>query len=142
MMKTLSFAKCAGAMVVVHTEAAPEPNEWVTYVATLAAVLGANPCTPVLVITEGGGPDARQRAQLKDAVGAASGRVAICTHSGIARRMITAIGWITHGTLRGFDHDDLPAAMTFLDLAPARLGEIKAQIHKLQAAIGARPIRG
>lgn len=141
-MRTLDFARAAGILVLVHTREPPAQAEWDGYLDAVIDVGRARPEMALLVVTEGGAPDAAQRAQLAEAYGDTPTLTAVCNHSSVVQCVITAVGWITRARVRGFGYDDLAAAVAYLRLDPSDLPEITAQIQKLQRSLGARVVKG
>ena len=140
-MKTLTFGRTAGVLVLVHTKAPPDQAEWEAYLAEVVAVRQASKATTLLVVTDGGAPDASQRAQLAQAYGDDPTVTAVCNASPVVQRVITAVGWITRARLRGFAYDDVAGALAYLGVPPSALGAITALVVKLQRQINARVVK-
>ena len=140
-MKTLRFADAPGVLVIVHTRETPNQAEWDIHMAHVVNSLHRLHTTAILVITEGGAPNASMRAQLARACGDAATFTALCNESVIVQHVITAIGWITRGRARGFSYDDVAGAMAYLGLDSSRRGEIIALIRRLQRELGARLVK-
>ena len=99
----------------VHASEAPSDAEWEALLGLfrLAAEEGVELRT--LVYTEGGAPNARQRALLNDVLAGLKPRVAVLTPSAAARAIGVAISWF-NPDLRVFAGDELSRALDHLDV--------------------------
>jgi hypothetical protein len=140
-MKTLRFAHAGKFIVLVHNREPPAQAEWDAYIAALTVSRRTLSVLNLLVVTEGGAPNAAQRAQIATAYGDTPTLTAVCNRSAIVQRVITAVGWITRARLRGFDYDDLAGAMDYLAIAPTEHRKIAELVAALQTDLGARRVR-
>jgi hypothetical protein len=107
----------ANYSVVVHSDRQPTQADW----NRLLQVYRNNPgprTAPILVYTDGGAPDALQRAELVKVFGPKRPRVAILTKSIIARAAAKAISLIVT-ELRVFNVDRVDSALEHLGLYEA-----------------------
>jgi len=102
-------------LVFVHATEPPTDSEWEALLDLfrLAAQEGGRLRT--LVYTEGGAPNARQRAHLNEVLAGLKPRVAILTPSAAARAVGVAISWF-NPDLRVFAGDELSRALDHLDV--------------------------
>lgn len=101
-MKTLSFRSVTRSgkrfLVLLHSKAVPDPEEWNAYLRQVAAALASSPeLVHVFVVTDGGGPIAAQRKALADLI--SSSPVDLLTHvftrDSFVRGIVTAFRWIS-----------------------------------------------
>jgi hypothetical protein len=100
--------------VFVHSDRAPTAADWNQALQVLRSE-AAQRASPILVYTDGGAPDALQRAELLKVFGPIRPRVAVLTKSVIARVAAKAISLLVT-ELRVFDTNQLDAALTHLRL--------------------------
>ena len=113
----------AGVRLVIclHTEVDPPAPEWEHTLRELGALMASAPATQqlrMLVVTGGGGPDAKQRAQLRDVWGEHAIKVALLVPglgNPIKRGLVTALNWI-NPALAVFTPERFPNALKYLDL--------------------------
>jgi hypothetical protein len=100
-MKTLTFLRGSSGshkyLVLLHTDAAPDPDEWLLYLkeldATFAATKGR---VNTFVATDGGSPDDVQRRQLAVVISreARDALTHVFTTHATVRTVVTAFRWI------------------------------------------------
>lgn len=111
-------------VLCLHTSVDPPASEWARSLAELSALLQTTPATQhvrMLIVTGGGGPDAKQRAQLKDVWGDRSIKVAVLVPghgNALKRGLMTALSWLN------------PAMAFFL---PNQLRDALAHLEQEQA---------
>ncbi|MEY4578117.1 MAG: hypothetical protein RL701_2820 [Pseudomonadota bacterium] len=100
-MTTLAFQSTAYAgipyLLILHTAAAPELQEWQAYVDVVAAAMSnSSAMLYSFVITDGGGPSSRQRKDLADAYTLGNGKANthVFTTSTLVRGIVTAFHWM------------------------------------------------
>src|SRR5688572_20883798 len=87
--KSVVWRVVGNVFVCVHTADAPTDAEWEQVLTGLRAPMQSN--GGILVFTEGGAPNARQRARLNEALAGRKLPVSVITPSSIARAVATAI---------------------------------------------------
>jgi hypothetical protein len=87
-----------------------------------------------LVETRGGGPDAKQRKVLAEAMKGEDTRVAVMTDSLLARGILTALAWLGLPQ-RGFAMDDLRAAGPYLELSSEELRHAADELPRLRSEL-------
>lgn len=108
-------------VICLHSEVDPPAQEWERTLRELGALMASAPATQqlrMLVVTGGGGPDARQRAQLREVWGDHAIKVALLVpgHGNpIKRGLVTALNWI-NPALAVFTPNNFPDALKYLDL--------------------------
>lgn len=112
----------AGSTEVVlymHTSRAPNPSEWADAMSILAGAARRNGIQHLrgLVITDGGGPDADMRAQLKELYDRErlAMPTAVVAASVLVRSIVGAISWFSP-SIRSFSFRGFDEALTFLEL--------------------------
>lgn len=133
----LAFKKVDDYWVVAHTTEAPTDIEWHELLATLRRVKEARRAR-VFIYTDGGAPNARQRALLNQALDGARPPIAVVTASAVARAASTAISWFTP-TIRIFAPHESERALDHLDASALDRARIKETLAELKAKIGSSP---
>ena len=137
MLPTMSFRLVHDVMVLVHGETEPRDDEWANYIAVVKVAIAKRAVRVLLVLSRGGGPNAKQRARIVEAYQGSNVYAAICTSSAVARGVTTAIGWIYKANLmRSFPSGQLNEAMTHLGIPTGLQSTVRATIHGLEGAIG------
>jgi hypothetical protein len=118
-------------LILAHTKDAPSEPEWNEYVAS--ARQWRPEIRAFLVLSEGGGPNAAQRAALDEAVGLENhpGKTAVVTVSMMARGIVTAIGWFSKG-IKAFSTNQISAALDYLEIPKADQDGVLAEIKRLR----------
>jgi hypothetical protein len=101
--------------VFVHSDRSPTASDWSRIVAAVRAVPSVS-TIPILVYTDGGAPDAAQRAEILRVFGPTRPRIAILTKSVIARVAAKALSLLAT-ELRVFDINQVDAALSHLRLS-------------------------
>ncbi|NUP10870.1 MAG: hypothetical protein HOW73_32905 [Polyangiaceae bacterium] len=107
--RSLAMRAYGNYVVCVHGNLAPSSSEW----AKLVRMYRAHPSLAdarTLVYTDGGAPNAAQRADLSAVIGPSKMLTSIITHSVIARAAGTALTWLNPG-LRVFSPADFDKAL-------------------------------
>ena len=132
-------------MVLVLDRRDPIPEDWSTWVETYSAAGVEHGVRRLLVVSSGGGPNARQRKELVTRVVARLGHVAeeyttaVCGNSPIVRSITAAIGWLSgaHG-MRSFADERRDEALAFLKVPALLRPEILATVKRFEAELRAR----
>lgn len=123
-------------IVSVHGPAVPTDGEWDKAMALLESVGPARARS--LIWTEGGAPNATQRAKLAKVTGSARSPMAVLTASGLARAAGTAMSWF-NPAFRMFAPEELDAALDHLTIAPARRGPVLAALEEMKVSLRITP---
>jgi hypothetical protein len=113
--------------IAVHSEQPPSDEEWAQWIALCRDRPGA---LRVLVETHGGGPNAKQRKALNDALGSRDMRAAILTESLLVRGVVTALAWLGI-PLRAFTFDQVRLAADYLELSDPELTHALETLREL-----------
>ena len=126
-------------LVFVAGIAEPTAAEWLEYqrrIEPLVRRIRSDGGTiKFLVIADEGGPNAKQRAAIADMLHGITTRTAVVSNSMIARRMITAFGWLNFA-MKGFAPNQVAAAGAYLDLSTEQLQTVVARAAALAQSIG------
>jgi hypothetical protein len=122
-------------LILVHTKDSPTDAEWTEY--AQAASKWKRDIQGFLVITEGGGPNTMQRAELDAAIGieSHSAKTAVVTVSRIARGIVTAISWFSPG-IKAFSTNQLSHALEYLGVSATEVDSVNAEIRRLKKELG------
>ena len=139
-MATLAFRAVDDDLVVyVGGDAAPDHTEWQSYVRHAEDVARRwrtkNRLYKFFVFVDDSAPNAAQRAAVWKAMRATHGRSAVVTSSLVARKIITAFGWLG-APMRGFSPRDLVAAAGYLELTLDRLPLVISTARELAPRVG------
>jgi hypothetical protein len=135
MHRTLAFSVFRRRLIIlVHTKEPPAESEWQEYVEE--ARQRRNELRAFLVVTEGGGPNAMQRAALDEAVGLEKhpAKTAVVTVSVVARGIVTAIGWFSKN-IKAFSTNQLPAALDFLEVPTVEHEGVAIELKRLRKGL-------
>ena len=106
-MKTNIATKILDDVVLVYNnEENPSEEEWPGYI-TLQSKLKL----PVLVVTDGGAPNAKQRSEINTHF--VGRKVAVLTDSKVALAVLTALFWFNK-SMRGFAAEEYEPALRYL----------------------------
>lgn len=131
----LAWTLVGDYLVFVHTAVAPTDDEWKELLTKLRVARDKRRVR-VLVYTQGGAPNARQRALLNQAVEHVQPPIAVVTHSNTARAAGTAIGWF-NPRIKVFDPSEQERAFDHLDANSAERKLLSLALRELRAEIGA-----
>lgn len=101
-------------VVCIHSAEAPSKEEWDGVMQVVADELALGRLR-ILVSTEGGAPNATQRAKLRDVLGHSKPPIAVMSSSSLVRAVCTAISWF-NPQMRQFPPESLPAALDHLGI--------------------------
>lgn len=139
---TLARAQ-ARLVICVHTSVDPPLAEWEGMLRSLWSLLAEAPDTRhvrMLVLTGGGGPDAKQRAQLKEVWAERDIKTAVLIPgrgNALKRGLMTALSWI-NPAMAFFTPEQFRAALTHLD-HEADLDAVWTELVVLQQQLTAVP---
>ena len=110
----MRFRFAVGYFVGVHTATAPSADAWTAHCAEI--VRRRYETRGALVYTLGGGPNSKQREQLRNALpGHQAAPTAIMTASPLVRGIVTGLNWFFRDPgIAAFPHDDFDGALRYL----------------------------
>ncbi len=126
MATTMLYSAEGPVLVTVHGKEPPSDDEWLRYLEASKAHFGSARAS--LVITEGGGPNGRQRALLSERYPEFGPvPVAVITDSPLTRGVVTALRWLGKN-IRAFRPTDLAGAFEYLEVPS---GDREALLHRV-----------
>lgn len=128
----MAYRVVHGVFCVVHSATNPSEEEWKAYLDYYLA--NERHCTRTLVLTQGGGPNAKQRGDTAKVIQSSPTRVAIVTKSTLVRGIATALSWFNK-RVQAFGVNEMDAALRYLDVTDANAKLIQAELKKLQATL-------
>jgi hypothetical protein len=132
---TLVVRTVAPSLVVMRENIeTPHDHEWDAFLALLNQNRDNFAKFRLLVVTDGGGPNAAQRKRLDGVLGGRSVRVAVVTESAKSRFIASAISLINRDH-RGFSPAEIEAAYTHLALTPAERRLAEAALREMDPLI-------
>src|SRR5258708_2854567 len=91
-MANMTFARDLDLLLLIHNKTDPSGEEWSAYCAAIRGYQRSDdPVSNLLVVSEGGGPNARQRREVIESFQPRQAPTAVCANSAIARGITTAI---------------------------------------------------
>ncbi len=144
-LDNLGFARFGETMLLVENKRNPSPSEWSIWSHAYGRATTQHNVRSLLVVSEGGGPNAVQRREVVEALLRGTGtdvadtfRTAVCSDAPIARFISAAIGWLyANRGMSVFPYDQRREGLLYLGVEEARHPEILNTIRRLQA--GLRP---
>jgi hypothetical protein len=128
--------------VFAHGKEAPTDGEWDALLDLFRIAAEESGALRVLVYTEGGAPNARQRSALNDVLAGSKPRVVLLTPSAAARAVGVAISWF-NPQLKVYPGDELSRALDHLGVNQGErkiltqaLTELRMQVAKDQLPPG------
>lgn len=133
-MPSFAARRVGSVLVYVHTTAAPSDAEWES---VLSFYEDSSPEAQLrtLVYTEGGAPNAAQRARLNARLGPRRVRIAVLTPSTLARAAGTALNWF-RPEVRIFGPRDVKQAFSHLAVTDAESSELSNALRELMRELG------
>jgi hypothetical protein len=130
-MKPTMVTRTIGAMIVLreNTET-PLDQEWDAFLKLLVENKTRFPNLKVLVVTDGGGPNAAQRKRLEATLGGRSISVAVVTDSAKSRFIASMISFINRDH-RGFGTREIAQAYEHLKLSTQERIEAEAALKEM-----------
>lgn len=138
----MRFRRVENVIVVVHTSKAPTNDDWGAYIETVLAtgrMFGGDltRCSQ-LVFTDGGGPDAGQRAAAARAAEQMNGKampVAVLSLAPFVRVIVSALHWFKMN-VKAFHPSEVRAAFEFLKIAPAAARSLWIDLNRMEQELG------
>jgi hypothetical protein len=131
---TMAICRLGRMMVAVHDAAPPTDEEWARWVALVQNPPG--PALRLLVETTGqGGPNAKQRKLLADAMKGLDVRCAILSDSIAVRGVVTALAWLGLAQ-RAFSPGEHRGAGEYLGLSAQEYAQVLDALPGLRQSCG------
>jgi hypothetical protein len=141
--KTMEFFRDREVMIFLSGPTSPTIPEWNEYTAEVARLAKpSGPLRGMLVVSEGGSPDAKQRGEAVKAYGDHAVPIAMCSASTMERGIITAMSWIYPAKIASFAFDAVPRGLVHLGITGTRAWGLREQIRAAQRKHGWRVVTG
>ncbi len=138
-MKNSVFEKWQDRIVWMAGKKEPTEEEWTAYCNLLPEVAAQNKQKSkplnVLVVTDGGGPNFKQRTEFMKATKGIQFISPVVTSSRVARAIITVFTWSDNNN-KAFAPSDIQAAFDFMDVAKKDRPDLWRAVVALQAKFG------
>jgi hypothetical protein len=124
----------------LHTEQDPPESAWDEANARVEQLINSEPglCLRGLIVTDGGAPSMKQRAQVYAMLRRAKGKFSVVTtvmSSPIKRGVATALRLVNPG-FAFFRPEDFRAALEHVDVPPHACGTVMAEYGRMEAQLG------
>jgi hypothetical protein len=135
-VQTMGYNLFEGVFLVVHGALSPTDAEWNECVAYYVPLLkdGQVEQMPTLVVTDGGGPTATQRAKTNETLRGKVARIAVCSDSMSARMIVNALG-LFNRHMHAFPKNQISRALDHLGVAPHLKTRMIGEIQRMQARL-------
>ena len=132
----MEYNRFEGVFLVVHGSLSPTDAEWNEFVAYYVPRIkdGQVEQMPTLVVTDGGGPTAMQRAKTSETLRGKVARIAVCSDSMSARMIVNALG-LFNRHMQAFPKNQISQALDHLRVAPHLKTRIIGEIPRMQARL-------
>jgi hypothetical protein len=150
-MYTRTWSSCGGTLQVVislHRHDSPTDEEWAEYMQALAiamvALKGDKRGIRGMSISDGGGPNAKQREEINEFMRqftGGRGTISIVTANPFVRGIIKALSWF-NPQARGFSPDQMTEAIDYLGLTPEQRAEFEFTLNEALLAFPILSVRG
>jgi hypothetical protein len=135
-VKTLAFRSATRSgirfMVLLHSAAEPDLEEWNAYLRQVKAMLSVNgERVHTFVATDGGGPIAAQRKGLADVIHGSAGDLLthVFTRDPFVRGIVTAFRWIARSKAVAHTPEEFEQVCTELGLSPHQVLELFNEVQ-------------
>ena len=131
-MKTMRSSIVDGVLIAVHTAYGPTDDEWRSYLHLYEShqqLVRAN-----LVVTRGGGPNAKQREAMSKLKNLRAFATAVVSDSVVARGIVTAISWIGK-PIRAFTPSETDLAFEYLGVATDTRAKVRLEVAALKSEL-------
>ncbi|XXX74204.1 hypothetical protein WMF30_41830 [Sorangium sp. So ce134] len=137
-LPTMLFDTTEHVLIAVHGREPPNDEDWELYMQTVLALPPT--CSKTLVVTAGGGPNAKQRASINDFVSNHTLTVAICTDALLVRQITIALSWF-NPRVRSFRGNDIAAALRYLEVGGPEAAMVHHKVARMRLEIEGRAPR-
>ncbi len=139
-LRTLAFTAEEDILVLCHTSAPPSDQEWEAWLAREVRAEHKG----LLIVTDGGAPNSRQRARVAEATSSRGVRrpgVALLTDSAFIRSVMTAFAWILgqEHPMKAFPPTAIDEAVVWLRVR-AQPPRVREAVARLRTALALPPL--
>ena len=143
MPKTFTFGRCHQTMYLVFGLRGASPAGWSAWVDAYAHATVAFGVRRLVVVSQGGGPNARQQSEIRQALVACLDRealqirTAVCSDSLAARLITRAIGWLAGITyIESFGYLERAEALAYLGVPGPQHEELLGALRRAEIEVG------
>jgi len=129
----MAFKVIDRLFLVAYGTEDPSDAEWAIYLRDIER--HGIERTLQLIYTEGSGPSATQRRDLKELLDGRAVPVAVMSSSAAVRGMVTAMSWF-NTKIRAFAPADLGEALAYLEIPTSRAELIERELAGLRLSLG------
>ena len=127
------FERVGQVLVLAHGAKDPSDAEWNEYAASFESCQRSEaPVSGLLVVTQGGAPNAGQRKAVIAIAALRPLTTCVCTNSMVARGVITALRWLSDAPMHGLRLDEIDTALRLLNVPAQAHADVKAVVARLQ----------
>lgn len=138
-MKTCAFTSIDNYILLYHSNKPPTVEEWNEYMDFALSVLSKHDKVTSFILTEGSGPNARQRKELAERISDYDDiRIQTCifTDSKIGRGIATAFSWIKKdSSIKAYSIDAMYMGFEWAGVDPSLYHTIKNTFEELRTKI-------
>lgn len=128
----MAYRVVDSVFVVIHSADSPADDEWDGYLECYRN--DAKNSMRTLVITDGGGPNTKQRALMNEELAESKPTVAICTDNRVVRGIVAALGWFNR-KVRAFSKSHISDALKYLGLSDDEMLPVLDAILELEREV-------
>jgi hypothetical protein len=149
MVTTLRFGRIETTMLLVCGEQNPSDEDWSEWIDAYTNAAVEDGVRNLLVLSRGGGPNARQRKQLiatmvngvNDEVDRF--RTAVCGDAAAVRVITSAIGWLSGAPhMKSFGYEEREKALRYLGTPEEDWRDVIATVKRLELDLDGRKRNG
>ncbi|MET0287368.1 MAG: hypothetical protein ABW352_22980 [Polyangiales bacterium] len=136
-MKTLAFRSATRSgirfIVLLHTAAEPDLEEWNAYLRQVKAMLSVNgELVHAFVATDGGGPIAAQRKSLADVIHGSEGDLLthVFTRDPFVRGIVTAFRWIARSKAVAHAPEEFELVCARVGVTPHHVADVFTELQR------------
>ena len=134
--KTMVYRLIGQILVTVHSDKSPDDVEWEPYFQFSTKLPPT--CRRMLVVSKGGGPNAKQRKYVNEAYTKdVKMTVAVVNDSAMVRGIVTALGWF-NSHIKPFPYTDagMQDAFKYLGVTGNEAKTLLAEVQKMKMELG------
>lgn len=137
--KTIRSGIVDGIYVSVFTADPPSDEEWDVGVAEITNNLSQ--LRGSFTVTMGGGPNARQRKRIREALGDKASLSSVVVSSSLfVRTATTALNLFLQNPIKVFAPNEMAAAFQYLEIPPAQEKAIRQMLERFQKELGIKEL--
>lgn len=140
-MTVMACSLVENIAVAVHSTEPPTDDEWIKWIELNVDAAERGVLKAMLVVTDGGAPNAKQRSMVADMPDAAREvPTAIVSHSTFVRGIVTALSW-SGKNIKAFDPASWDRIGAYLKVEQQQQSVLLSAVRNLQREVGVKPHR-